>query len=287
MQQAFDTNRDCSRFLPFMRDRGFRTAIRYYTAAAGPKRLTRGEAERIVAAGFTIAAVYQDTARMAEDFSEAVGRAAGRRAHDHALSVIGQPSGSAIYFSVDFDASSAELAGHIVPFFRGVQSAMEEASLGGASYDMGVYGSGLTCRTLSEAGLVRFTWLSMSMGFRESRQYRDSRQWALLQSLQVSNVATPAGSFDYDPDEIGPGGCGDFTLDQVGIPIVQPGRFRVISRIGLNLRTGPGTEFPVIRTMPLGTELSVIGRSGNWALADLQQDGIADGHCHSSLLAPA
>lgn len=284
MQQAFDTNRDCSSFLPFLRDRGFRTAIRYYTASERPKRLSHGEAQRISAAGFSMAAVYQDTAREAEDFSEAIGRAAGKRAHEYALSTIGQPADSAIYFSVDFDASTSELSGHIVPFFRGVRAEMEEAALGAVAYRMGVYGSGLTCRTLLEAELVEFTWLSMSMGFRESRKFRDGGKWNLLQSLEVKNVPTPAGRFSFDPDEIGAAGCGDFTLELPDAPPAMRERFRVIARDGLALRAGPGTEFVKLRTMPTGTELAVLGRSGDWALVDLQGDGHADGHCHSAFL---
>ena len=63
-------------------------------------------------------------------FSEAAGRLAGRRAHDYAQSVIGQPENSAIYFSVDFDASSNDLRDRIVPHFRGNAEALAEAGGG-------------------------------------------------------------------------------------------------------------------------------------------------------------
>jgi hypothetical protein len=37
---------------------------------------------------------------------------------------------------------------------------------------VGVYGSGLACRTIRDAGLAAYTWLSGSAGFRESESFR-------------------------------------------------------------------------------------------------------------------
>ncbi len=104
-----------------------------------------------------------------------------------------------------------------------------------------------------------------------------------MQSLEAKNAPTSSGPFSYDPNEVGVAGCGDFTLE---LPAVTPmastsgERFRVIARDGLVLRSGPGTDFVRLRTMPFGTILFVLSRSGDWALVDLQGDGRADGHCH-------
>jgi hypothetical protein len=59
---------------------------------------------------------------------------------------------------------------------------------------------------------------------------------------------------------------------------------RVIARGGLNLRSGPGTEFPTIGSLPFNTPVSIIKRDGPWALIDQNGDGAADGHVHSSFL---
>ena len=48
MATAFDTNRDVRKFIPWLKSQGFTTAIRYYTALASPKRMTRAEAEALV-----------------------------------------------------------------------------------------------------------------------------------------------------------------------------------------------------------------------------------------------
>lgn len=58
----------------------------------------------------------------------------------------------------------------------------------------------------------------------------------------------------------------------------------VIAREGLNLRSGPGTEFPVITSIPLNSRVFILRREGSWALIDREGDGIADGHVHMSFL---
>jgi hypothetical protein len=60
---------------------------------------------------------------------------------------------------------------------------------------------------------------------------------------------------------------------------------RVIARRGLNIRSGPGTEFPVVGSLPFGTPVDIIRRDGLWALIDRQGDGAADGHVLASFLA--
>jgi hypothetical protein len=64
-------------------------------------------------------------------------------------------------------------------------------------------------------------------------------------------------------------------------------RHVVIARGGLHLRGGPSTEFPILRTCPAGTEVSVIARNGSWAQVDLEGDGLADGYMSFGFLRPA
>src|SRR5690242_9794855 len=44
--------------------------------------------------------------------------------------------------------------------------------------------------------------------------------------------------------------------------------YQTIARDGLNLRSGPGTQFPVLKTLPLGTAINIISREGDWAQVD-------------------
>ena len=72
--------------------------------------------------------------------------------------------------------------------------------------------------------------------------------------------------------------------------VAAPGRFAVIARDGLKLRNGPGTTFESARTLPAGTELTVMGFDGGndaWARVDLEDDGLLDGHVFAAFLAPS
>jgi Bacterial SH3 domain len=56
------------------------------------------------------------------------------------------------------------------------------------------------------------------------------------------------------------------------------------ARDGLNLRSGPGTDFPIIRSLPFGTQVHLIRREGRWGLIDEQGDGATDGFVHLAFL---
>jgi hypothetical protein len=63
--------------------------------------------------------------------------------------------------------------------------------------------------------------------------------------------------------------------------------FIVNARDGLKLRSGPSTDFTVIRTIPEGTPVNVLSREGMWAVVDLEGDGKADGFMNLPFLRPA
>ncbi|CAL80233.1 hypothetical protein BRADO6629 [Bradyrhizobium sp. ORS 278] len=72
-------------------------------------------------------------------------------------------------------------------------------------------------------------------------------------------------------------------------PAAAPGRFVVIARDGLKLRGGPGTSFGSERTLPAGTELTVVARSAvdpAWVRVDVEGDGLLDGYVFAAFLAP-
>ena len=61
-------------------------------------------------------------------------------------------------------------------------------------------------------------------------------------------------------------------------------RLRTIARNGLRLRGGPGTDFPIIKSLPFGTLVFVLRREGDWSQVDLEGDNAADGFVLSSFL---
>ena len=153
---------------------GVGTVIRYYNFSNSlsfpEKCLQLPEAQALGAQGLRTAVVFQQRQNQVADFSETKGAAAGRRAYRHAHDNIGQPAGSAIYFSVDFDATKAQITNNVVPFFEGIKRAFEEESDDAPEYGVGAYGSGLVCSTLAKKKLIDFRWLAMSRGFSGTRE---------------------------------------------------------------------------------------------------------------------
>lgn len=188
-----------------LRGQGFDFAMRYYNLSNSQtfpqKRLTLTEAKALVRAGFLLGVVFQQAGDAIGSFNRDIGVRHGKRAHDLAANTIGQPAGSAIYFAVDFDASASQIDGAITKYFKGVQAAMAEANGGSSRYQIGVYGSGLTCSKLLEKGLVSLTWLAQSMGFRGSREFAEQKRFNLRQFLPKVKCGVNHDPNDTNPDK--------------------------------------------------------------------------------------
>jgi hypothetical protein len=212
MASVIDASLSCAAAASCLRQAGIATVIRYYsefTQLPG-KRLTRAEAAALAAAGLRLGAVYQDAQNKPEHFSLERGRARGSYASSYAKATIAQPPGSAIYFSVDFDASEAEIQGVVFPFFQGVAQGFAAVNGGTLGYRIGVYGSGLVCRRVLDTGLAVCAWLALSRGWRETAQFDTSGRWHLKQTQE----STLCG-LKLDFDELNPQqpDFGDFVPD--------------------------------------------------------------------------
>ena len=201
--------------IPCLVASGVGTVIRYYnfknSLSFPQKCLQLDEAQALSAAGLRVAVVFQQRQNQVADFSDQKGHAAGVRAYRHAHDDIGQPPGSAIYFSVDFDATPGEIAGSVVPFFEGVRRAFDEQSGGVAQYRVGAYGSGLVCGTLTALGLITVTWLAMSRGFAGTKAALQAGEFHLAQRAPEATLC----DLDVDFNEVNPArpDFGAFTLD--------------------------------------------------------------------------
>jgi hypothetical protein len=285
-----DTTSNTQSSIPCLLSQGVQMVIRYYnfsnSSTFPQKRLELPETELLSANGLQIAVTFQQRQNQVADFSEFIGIAAGRRAYRHAKDNIGQPAGSGIYFSVDFDASSEDLRDSVAPYFKGVKQAFAEESGNTNDYRVGVYGSGLVCETLAEAGLIELKWLAMSRGFRGTRESLAAGRYHLAQQapevalcgLGVDfNIANPAltefGAFRIET-EAGPVG-----------PTTNVGeRYRVIARSGLRLREGPGTDFDIIGSLQFGQIVFVKFITDQWARVDVEGDGQVDGFASAGFL---
>jgi len=228
--------------------------------------------------------VFQQRQNQAADFSELKGVAAGRRAYRYAHDNIGQTPGSAIYFSVDFDATANELNDNVAPFFQGIKRAFAEESGGTPDYSVGAYGSGFVCMSLTEKGLIEFIWLAMSRGFRGTKEVLTAGQFHLAQRAPAATLCGLDVDFnDSNPDRPD---FGAFMIeDDTAPPSPSTGeRFKVIARAGLRLREGPGTEFDIIGSLSPGQIVFVTSTTDGWARVDVEGDGHIDGFASGAFL---
>jgi hypothetical protein len=146
-----------------IKQQGIDFAIRHYTHQAG-KSLSLAEARALTDAGIQIGVVWETPDAHLSYFSRAQGCADGAAAYLMAQSVIGQPSGSAVYFAADFDPDETEIAGPVSRYFEGVNQAFHAASPTERQYQVGVYGSARCCATMMARGLATVSWVADEAG---------------------------------------------------------------------------------------------------------------------------
>lgn len=142
-----------------IKQQGIDFAIRYYSHSAA-KNLSLAEARALTDAGIQIGVVWETIGAHLHSFSRAQGMADGACAYLMAQSGITQPSGSAIYFEVDCNPNSDDIAGPITRYFEGVNQAFKAARPGEPVYQIGVYGSAACCEAMVGRGLATLSWLA-------------------------------------------------------------------------------------------------------------------------------
>lgn len=185
-QNGLDTAANCSSIANDIRNAGYTFVGRYLTKnTASWKLLKRPEAEALHKAGLKIFSFYQDAHTSDDAFSYCIGYKDAGYALQRAGQA-GQPSGSAIYFAVDYDASANSVKTRIIPFFEGVRD-----RLAGTGYKIGVYGSGAVCQAIKQDNnLAVYSCLAKSTGYRGSAEYKKNKKYDLLQGeyVMVSGV---------------------------------------------------------------------------------------------------
>lgn len=279
-----DTNRRTTAKLDCLHSEGVRGIIRYYarTTQQPEKRITRGEAEAIIASGKSIAIVHQAGGASPNSFSAAMGRADAEYAFRYAISEIGQPAGSTIYFAVDFDCGQSVFEDRVVPHFEAIH-AVNTSGAFAKQFDISAYGNGLVLDGLLKRDLIRQAWLSQSVGHYGSKEFKKSDRWTLFQRLPSTLCGI---GVDEDILNGSAAGYGQFNqLDEVtAAGAGGQSRYQVIASGGLRLRAGPGVGFEIIDVLAAGSIVEVLSRNGNWAVVDVGGDGLADGAVHSAFL---
>jgi hypothetical protein len=198
--KGFDTTANLTdRAVELKQTLGYDFVLRYYSHNSA-KNLAPAEARALAAAQLQIGVVWESAGTHASFFSREQGLADGAAAFQMASATIGQPRDSAIYFAVDYDATQADLDGPVSAYFGGVRDAFAQAATDGQPYLVGVYGSGLACSCLLEAGLAKFGWLSQSTGFTGSGNFKAQGLYNLLQDMPLTITFADGSKMQIDPD---------------------------------------------------------------------------------------
>ena len=211
--QGIDMAIDASDALNEIRDSKLDFVARYYRSAQSRwPTLSASEAQRLSALGVKIVAVWEWHSHDPAYFSYNSGYSDAISARNQAQ-MIGQPPGTAIYFAVDYNARSGDIAGPIQQYFQGVNAGLAAAGGGRPEYKVGVYGSGAVCDAMKRAGLARYAWLTGSTGWAGTLNYED---WNIRQGGHFSVL-----SFDHDSNEA-KNDYGGFQVATTGTPTSVP-----------------------------------------------------------------
>lgn len=115
---------------------------------------------------------------------------------------LGIPSGTIIYFAVDYDAYDAQVTNVLIPFFRTLSSAFRDINYAG--YKIGIYGPRNVCTRISRAGYAFTSFVSdMSTGYSGNLGYPMPYNWTFDQIVTtVITDPTTNKSIEIDKDVV-------------------------------------------------------------------------------------
>ena len=178
---------------------GYTTVGRYlanYPGSKTNKKIQPGEIATMFRNGLAFWPIYQMANDSISEITFASGSQDGSGAHTAAVGY-GLPTGSILYFAIDFDATQEQTLSNVIPYFQGVQQALRSA---GGKYRVGVYGSRNVCSLVSiYGGAVSSMVSGMSTGFSGNLGFPLPNNWALDQ-IQTLTVGSGTGAIEIDKD---------------------------------------------------------------------------------------
>ncbi|MDL5143889.1 glycoside hydrolase domain-containing protein [Bacillus atrophaeus] len=190
-----------------LRNNGYKVVGRYLTgnvrtsSGLASKALTAKELSTIFDASLKVFPIYQDGGYESSYFVKDQGT---RDAYSAASAArrLGFPSGTTIYFAVDFDAYDYEVTDKIIPYFQEIKSAFAKMQTFSSApkYEIGVYGPRNICIRTAEAELTKYSFVAnMSTGFSGNLGYPMPDNWAFDQFYE-GTIGSGSGSIGIDKD---------------------------------------------------------------------------------------
>lgn len=168
---------------------------RYLTNASSnglDKALTLDEMEILIAVGLNVFPIFQTIGNKVSYFTAQQGLADGLAAKK-AAQKFGFPPSATIYFCIDYNVLMADIEGNILPYFRNVKAALNNA------YKMGAYGPRYICTKLAEMNLTTSSFVcDMSSGFTCNIGHKLPDNWAYDQFAEVASANSTINNLNYD-----------------------------------------------------------------------------------------
>ena len=228
MTSCGDTSRkatacDCATILTAekaaaLKSNGYFVVGRYLTGTVNgkSKALTASEIQIIFNAGLRFFPIYQSGGASNSYFNSARGTSDARAAITAAEN-LGIPSGSIIYFAIDYDALDVQVTSNVLPYFQSISSYF--SNYGTTAYRIGVYGSRNTCTRVCNSGYAVSSFVGdMSSGYSGNLGYRLPTNWAFDQFYTVT-VGSGSGRIEIDKDSY----SGRYTgVDHIDKSVTRP-----------------------------------------------------------------
>jgi RHS repeat-associated protein len=205
-----DTNRsataaDCATILTnatatTLKNNGYNMIGRYLTGKANgiSKALTASEIKIIFNNGLKFFPIYETSGTYLSYFTASQGITDAANAIN-ASANLGLPSGTTIYFAVDFDAMDSDVTSNVMPYFQAISSYFGSHNSNG--YKIGVYGARNVAARVYSAGYASNIFVcDMSTGFSGNLGYKIPTQWAFDQFTTVTIGSGTAGQLEIDKD---------------------------------------------------------------------------------------
>lgn len=209
-----------------IKNAGYQVVGRYLTGTAKGKRkfITFEEIKNIESAGLRVFPIYQDGGYKAEYFQNLRQGIVDAHTAITAAKRIGVPSGTTIYFAVDFDCYDYQMKSFIVPYFKKLNLVFDSET-NNKKYKVGIYAPRYICSYISKKGLAEYSFVAdMSSGYSCNLGYPIPKNWAFDQFFEfnVNNGGQFPSSPSFDLDKVGYSGRdkGITTFDKM--PYMSP-----------------------------------------------------------------
>jgi hypothetical protein len=279
-----------------------------YVTLKGHKEL---ESEVLIRNNISILSLYQYKSATPEKFEYGLkdtketetptGEAkADVRAALQQAQLVQQPKGSAIYFGVDVDVvRNDSLFDAVRNYFDIVRNEIA------GDYKIGAYGCGTTCKSLLDAKMIDYTWVSASPGHEGTPEFISSGRWHLFQNSLDRKWFNPVWKYagkdrglDLDTSvqnphfaTFGAWGAGEVAEERTRA-IFNSRRFvkkhaviyktADVKAAAAEFRTCKNEKSQARYTVEVARNVRAMNEMGDWCQVDVNEDGEADGFCRAS-----